>query len=74
MRGFHHQRDGFRSKPKRYRTDRNRNAHVTTSSVQHGFWALKIEVIAKPNYVHDEIESIEPRPTLKYHNLTVSMV
>ena len=60
------QRGGFRSKPKRYRPDRNQNVHVTTCSVQHGCWAPKIEAISKPKIPnHLEIESIEPRPTLE---------
>ena len=36
--------------PKRYRTERNRNVYGTTSSVQHGIWALKIEAMSKPKY------------------------
>ena len=58
-------RGGVRSKTKRYRTDQNRNAYMTRSSAQHGFWALKIEAVSKtkiPNCV--KVESIEPRPTL----------
>ena len=36
-----------------------------TSSVQHGFGALKIEAISKPKYRNRvEIEPIEPRPAL----------
>ena len=41
---------GFRSKPKFYRTYRNRDSYGITSSVQHGLWALKIEAISKSKY------------------------
>ena len=63
--GLQSPKEGFRSKPKRYRTDSNRNDCVITSSVQHGLWALKTEAISKPRYrAVIEIEKIEPRPAL----------
>ena len=45
--GFNRQRGVFGSKPKRYRTDRDRNVCATRSSVRHGFWALKIQATSK---------------------------
>ena len=59
-------RGRFRSKPKRYRTDRHRNDYVTRNSVQHRLLGpedrsnIETEI---PN--HFEVEPIEPRPTLK---------
>ena len=47
--GFNHQTVVFGSKPERCQADRSQQIYVTTSSVQHGFWALNIESLSNPN-------------------------